>query len=198
MKHLAFAAALMASTSALAQTIGVNYTNGNRVGAAQQASDLAHMAASGVRLIRVPWEKWNGSYQGSVNVAVTAARYGIFTNYVVALSNNPDYYPAGTQKRPADPNNSSIYVAYPLSQLSPSLLTSTLPYGIQSAAAAGALIEDVEIGNEINNPAFNGDFPIQGALGGVTLGLSDLLNDDIPETQTISAGFTNYVAALAA
>src|ERR1700741_2959674 len=117
MKHLAFAAALMVSTSALAQTIGVNYTNGNRASAAQQASDLAHMAANGVRLIRVPWENWNGSDPGAINVAVTAARSGIYTSYVVALSNNPDFYPAGTQQRPADPNNSSIYAAYPLSQL---------------------------------------------------------------------------------
>jgi hypothetical protein len=198
MKHLAFAAALMVSTSALAQTIGVNYANGNRLSASQQASDLAHMAANGVRLIRVPWEKWNRSYQGSINVGATAARYGISTHYIVSLADNPDYYPAGTQMRPVDPNNSLIYAAYPLSELSPALLASALPNGLQSAAAAGALIEDVEIGNEINNPAFNGDFPIQGTLGGVTLGLSDLLNDDIPETQTIAAGFANYVAALAA
>jgi hypothetical protein len=198
MKHLAFAAALLASTSALAQTVGVNYTNGNRNSAAQQASDLAHLAANGVRLIRVPWEKWNGSYQGSINVGVTAAKYGIYTHYGVSLADNPDYYPPGTQMRPGDPNNSAIYAAYPLSQLSPDLLASTLPNGIRSAAAAGAWVQEVEIGNEINNPAFNGDFPIQGALGGVTLGLSDLLTDDIPETQTIAAGFANYVAALAA
>jgi hypothetical protein len=189
---------MMVSTPALAQTIGVNYANGYQFNAARQALDLAHMAANGVRLVRVGWMKWNGSYQGSINVAATAARYGIYTHYIVDLSANPDYYPPGTQMRPADPNNSSIYAAYPLSKLSPSLLASTLPYGIQSAAAAGAWIENIEIGNEINHPAFNGDFPIQGALGGVTLGLSDLLNDDLPETQTIAAGFANYVAALAA
>ena len=56
---------MVVGTPASAQTIGVNYTNGDRNSAAQQTADLAHMAAAGVHTIRVSWEKWNGDCFGN-------------------------------------------------------------------------------------------------------------------------------------
>jgi hypothetical protein len=196
MRQIGFlAASLLAAAPVSAQQIGVNYTNGDRNSVATQTLDLTHMAASGVRVIRFPLEKWAGSYSYSINLAIKAASYGIGTHFLVTL-NNPDFYPAGTQPRPADPNNRTIWAAYPVSKLVPAQFAGIVANVLYEAAGAGAQIVAIEIGNEINNPAFNGDFPIQGALGGVTLGLSDLLSDDIPETQTLAAGFANYVQVI--
>jgi hypothetical protein len=194
MKHLAFAAALMASTSALAQTVGVNYTNGDRNSVATQTLDLAHMAASGVRVIRFPLEKWAGSYSYSISLATKAASHGIATHFVVSLY-NPDFYPAGTQPRPADPNNSAVYAAYPLSKLVPTQFAQIVATQLNAAAAAGAQIVAVEPGNEINNPAFNGDFAIPGS--NMVYGIANLENGTTPEAQAIAAGFVQYAEAVA-
>jgi hypothetical protein len=199
MRTFAFAAALFASTSVYAQdTIGVNLTNADRLSPTALQSALSTQQALGVRVIRASLEKYNGSYTPSLNLFQAAWRHGIRVNLIIAIANNPDYYPAGTAKRPADPNNPVIYAAYPLSALVVQQLTDVVGPLLQQIDGLGIKLAGIELGNEIGNPAFNGDLAIIGPSGGVTLGLRDLINGATSETQALASGYRTYVQALAA
>ena len=100
--------------------------------------------------------------------------------------------------RPADPNNPVIYAAYPLSALVVQQLTDVVGPLLQQIDGLGIKLAGIELGNEIGNPAFNGDLAIIGPSGGVTLGLRDLINGATSETQALASGYRSYVQALAA
>jgi hypothetical protein len=61
--------------------------------------------------------------------------------------------------------------------------------------AAGVRLVGIEVGNEFNTSAYNGDFKLPGT--GRVLGLSDLNNHNDPEGAAIATGFRNYLLAVA-
>ena len=86
MRTFAFAAALFASTSVYAQgTIGVNLTNADRLSPAKLQSGLSTQQALGVKVIRAPLEKYNGSYTPSLNMVQAAWQHGIRVNLIIPI-----------------------------------------------------------------------------------------------------------------
>jgi hypothetical protein len=184
---VAFLAAMVALSAGPRAQVGVNYTNGNRNSPTVQAADLLAMQSGHVTLIRVPLEKWNGSYDGSVNLAQAALARGIRTHFVVSLG-NPDFFPPGTTRRPGDPVMTSIFTAYRLSDLDPYRVADTL-----AQVLAGVPFVSLELFNELGNPAFNGDLAPTPAPS-MLLGYPDLLTPDLAQ---FTAGIQRYALALA-
>lgn len=195
--------AVLLGTPAAAQvtmpTVGVNYTNGNRFSQATMQVDMAAMRAAGVTLIRSPLELYNGSYQGTLNMLAAAKAAGIAVHMNISTS-NPRFYPQVTQKRGADPARPSIYAAYRLSDLDPSLVELELSQILPQIDAMGVKLAAIEFGNEMGNPSFNGDVGAawidQGITGGNLYGFNDLLDGTTTELQAIGRGLRNYVDAV--
>lgn len=199
-KQTTFVVALLTGAAAHAQVSGVNYTTGDRNTLATINYDLPRMAASGVTIIRFPLEQYLGTYYYSERLAELAWSYGIRTHWVITATDLSMYQPE-TTARQGDPNNPAIGPAWPLSALNPVAVARIVDAAIATVAAAGVPVEaiELELGNEINNPAFNGDFAI-GPKGyrGTVYGLADLQSAATTETATIAQGFRRYVLTAAA
>ncbi len=179
----ALAATVAFSSLNTVKAQGVNYANGNRNTVATQNADLAAMQRAGVKLIRFPLETFAGSYASSIALAKLAATYGIKTFFVISLQDDANLYAGGTVKRTG---GSGIFDAYPFSSLSPTAAAAVL----SSQLAQAPVYAGVELGNELNNASFNGDFTT--ASGGVVINL----NGSDSETTNIKTGFNNYITLL--
>ena len=177
---------------ASAQSVGVNLTNGNRLSAAAQATAIAQLKASHATIIRIPLEQWNGSTVASVNLAANAVASGLQVHMVVTLATAPVY--GDVVMRPYNAAYPGVWAAYPLSQLSQAQLYQWLASALDQLGNAGVVPAALEIGNEINNPAFNGDFSVPGH--NVVYGLADLVTGSTPEAEAVAAGFQQYAQAL--
>jgi hypothetical protein len=186
------AAALLGfATTAHAQS-GVNLTNGDRLTAAQQVAAITQLKASHATIIRIPLEQWYGSTVASVNLAANAVAAGLQVHMVVTLATAPVYGDAAI--RPYNSAYPSVWAAYPLSQLSQAQFAQWLASALGQLENAGVVPAALEIGNEINNPAFNGDFSVPG--NDVVFGIADLVTGSTPEAAAVAAGFQQYAQAL--
>jgi hypothetical protein len=84
----------------------------------------------------------------------------------------------------------------PLSECDPYGFTAAFKPVLDQLEAAGVRLAGLELGNEPNNPRFNGDLPNPGS--GRVLGLADLNNPRDPEGPAIAAGFRIYIQVAAA
>jgi hypothetical protein len=176
---------------ASAQNVGVNLTNGDRLSAAAQTAAIAQLKADNATIIRIPLEQWNGSTVASVNLAANAVAAGLQVHLTVTLATIPVY---DAPMRPYNVAYPQIYSAHPLSALDQGLLYQWLASALIQLENAGVVPVALELGNEINNPAFNGDFLVPG--NNMVYGLADLVTGSTPETGAIAAGYRQYAQAL--
>ena len=102
-------------------------------------------------------------------------------------------YRADAQRRPAVKDLPSMWPSYPLSSADPVRFRAVFEPLFNQLEGFGVAFAALELGNEINWTAFNGDFPIPGE--GRVFGLEDLTRD--PEARKIAAGYSAYLQTLA-
>ena len=192
-RALAVILGLAYSMPALCETqVGVNFTTGERLSSSAQSAALANMQASGVKVIRLPLELWNGSYSASVATIEAAYARGIRVIAILTLS-DPATMQSGAVPRPANPALGTTWAAYGLTQLSPTKFATVIEPVLKQLDSAGVALAGIELGNEINWTPFNGDFPTPGQ--GRVFGNADMMSD--PEGIKIAQGFAIYAQAFA-
>ena len=188
-------AVLIAAVAGTAQAYdtGANLANGDRLSQSDQQSALAEMSAAGAREIRLPLEPRNwgppGVYDDSIALIKAAALSGFKVVMIVPLQ-----YPAAVQRRPFNPTYPGIWASYPLSQSDPNLFAAWFAPILQNLEQSGVVLGGLELGNEINWTAFNGDFPVPGE--GWIFPHHYLGTD--PEAKIVRTGFRQYMLSLAA
>ncbi|MBV8224283.1 MAG: hypothetical protein JO232_03735 [Verrucomicrobia bacterium] len=159
--------------------------------AEEQDKLLKSLHDSGVRVIR--W--WIGSdASASYEFLRKAHALGIKIELTVWI-----VFPPNAPKRAVVADMPWMFGANLLSTADVELTRSTFQTQLNKLEDMGIEFVAFELGNEMNNPSFNGDFTLypKGVCTECkTFGLDDLKHD--PEGQKIAAGFRNYVKLLAA
>jgi hypothetical protein len=183
--------ALSATPPAHSQTaaMGVNVVNPQRLSETDREAVLDQLQTAGVSIIRTPLEPpWaGGNYQPAIDFIRRAYERGIRADLIVGLQ-----YRADAQRRPAVKNLPSMWPSYPLSSADPAQFRAVFEPLLNQLEDMGIKFAALELGNEINWTAFNGDFPIPGE--GRVFGLEDLTLD--PEARKIAAGYRAYLQTL--
>lgn len=169
--------------------IGVNVVNPQRLRPADRETVLAELQAAGVRVIRAPLAPpWGGGdYAPAIDFIRRAYERGIKTDLIIGLE-----YRDGAQKRPPFKALPNMWSSYPLSSADPVRFRAVFTALFDRLESMGLVFAALELGNEINWTAFNGDFPIPGE-GRVFDGY-DLTHD--PEAQRIADGYRSYLQTL--
>jgi hypothetical protein len=183
--------ALSATLPAYSQTaaVGVNVVNPQRLNQADREAVLDQLQTVGVRIIRAPLEPpWaGGNYGPAIDFIRRAYERGIRTDLIVGLQ-----YRADAQRRLAVKGMPSMWPSYPLSSADPVRFRAVFEPLFNQLEDMGIRFAALELGNEINWTAFNGDFPIPGE--GRVFDLEDLTRD--PEASKIAAGYRAYLQTL--
>jgi hypothetical protein len=169
--------------------IGVNVVNPQWLSAAEQQATLEQLQAANVKLIRVPLKPPRGTadYGPSVDFIRRAYERGIKADVIVELQ-----YREGAQKRPAVEDLPKMWPSYPLSSADPARFEAVFEPFFNQLEGLGIRFAALELGNEINWTAFNGDFPIPGQ--GRVFSREDLTRD--PEARQIAKGYLAYLQTL--
>jgi hypothetical protein len=190
---LVFVGLMAACLTSLAQSngvvVGADIPGVGRVSADQQAKLLNSLHDSGVRYIR----SWIGT-DASYDFLKKAYALGIKADLTLYIMSPPS-----APKRPNMPDMPWMFSGAPLSAADVDLTKSTFQTQLKKLEDMGIVLAAFELGNEQNNPSFNGEFtlyPKDGCPKCKTMGLDDLKRD--PEGQKIAAGLRNYVKLLAA
>ena len=183
--------ALSTTPPAHSQTVavGVNVVNPQRLSQADREAVLDQLQAAGVRIIRAPLEPpWaGGNYRPAIDFIREAYERGIRADLIVGLQ-----YRANAQRRSVVKDLPGMWPSYPLSAADPVRFRAVFEPLFNQLEDMGIRFVALELGNEINWTAFNGDFPIPGE--GRVFGLEDLTRD--PEARKIAAGYRAYVQTL--
>jgi hypothetical protein len=171
-------------------TIGANVVNPQRLSAADREALLDQLQTAGVRVIRAPLAPpWRGDdYGPAIDFIRHAYERGISADLIVGLEYRQD-----AQRRPAVEELPKMWPSYPLSAADPLRFRAVFEPLFEELESMGVVFAALELGNEINWTAFNGDFPIPGE--GRIFGANDLLAD--PEARQIAEGFRAYLQSLA-
>jgi hypothetical protein len=142
-----------------AVTVGVNVVNPQRLSAADREAVLGRLEVAGVRVIRVPLAPAWGSddYGPSIDFIRRAYERGIKADLIIGLQ-----YREGAQKRPAVKDLPTMWPSFPLSAADPARFRAVFEPLFDQLEVLGVTFAALELGNEINWTAFNGDFPIPG------------------------------------
>jgi hypothetical protein len=130
-----------------------------------------------------------GLYDDSIALIKAAALSGFRVVVIVPLQ-----YPGTVQLRSYNPNYPGIWASYPLSQSDPELFASWFTPILSNLEASGVVLGGLELWNEINWTAFNGDFPVPGK--GRIFSYQDLRTDE--EAKVVANGYRQYMLSLAA
>ncbi len=177
---------LIASAHAETLLTGVNVPNATRASSADRQTVISQLKAAGVHIVRFPVGKDIADLAG---YASQLYAQGIKINLIV----DPQYLP-DTPVRPPYAPDSHMYPSYPLSYADPAMSRSYFQTLLSQLDAKGVVLASIELGNEINWSAFNGEFPLPGE--GKIFSLEDLYHD--PEGQKIAKGFLQYLKILSA
>ena len=169
--------------------VGVNVVNPQRLSAADRDKVLDQLQAAGVHVIRAPLlPPWgDNDYGPAIDFIHRAYMRGIKTDLIVGLQ-----YREGAQRRPAVRDMPKMWPSYPLSAADPVRFRAVFEPLFDQLESMGIIFAALELGNEINWTAFNGDFPIPGE--GRVFGRNDLTTD--PEARQIAEGFRAYLQSL--
>lgn len=169
--------------------VGVDIPGVGRMSSDEQDKLLSELHAAGVHVIRT-WIGTDMSYEFIKKACALSIKVEL-TLSVVSPPNAP--------KRAMVADMPWMFGGAPLSTADAELTKSTFQTQLNKLEAMGIELVAFELGNEFNNPSFNGEFPIhpngECAKCG-NMGLDYLEHD--PEGQKIAAGFRNYVKLLAA
>lgn len=189
---LALLVGLLLTTVAFASelVIGVHVNNPQRLDAAAQDGLLDQLQAAQVGVVRAPLAPpWGGDdYRPALDFIRKAWARGIRISLIV----NPSF-PKNAAIRPAVKELPDMWPGPPLSAADPELFRTVFTGLLDEIEGAGITLAALELGNEINWTAFNGEFPIPGQ--GKVFGADDLRND--PEARQIAKGFDAYLRTLA-
>jgi hypothetical protein len=168
---------------------GVNVINPQRLSAAERTIVLDQLQAAGVQVIRAPLAPaWKDSdYGAAIDFIGGAFERGIKTDLIVELE-----YRQGAQRRPVVRDMPKMWPSFALSAADPGRFRGVFAPLFDQLEDLGVTLAALELGNEINWSAFNGDFPIPGE--GRIFGGDDLARD--PEARRIAKGFLAYLQTL--
>jgi len=169
--------------------LGVNVVNPQRISAADREVMVDQLQAAGVRVVRVPLAPAWGSddYGPAIDFIRGASERGIKADLTVGLQ-----YRDGAQRRPAVKELPAMWPSFPLSAADPTRFRAVFKPLFDQLETMGVTFAALELGNEINWTAFNGDFPIPGE--GRVFGEADLTRD--PEAIRIAEGYRAYLHTL--
>jgi len=169
--------------------VGVNVVNPQRLSQAAREAVLDQLQAARVRAIRVSLAPAWGSddYGPAIDFIEGAYRRGIKADLIVRLQ-----YGADAQRRRAVPDLPDMWPSYPLSSADPTRFRAVFEPLFNQLEGIGITFAALELGNEINWTAFNGDFPVPGE--GKVFGPEDLSRD--PEARQVAAGYRAYLQIL--
>lgn len=165
--------------------IGVNTVGVGKLNHQQQDALIAELQKNGVRIVRT-----NLAFDNSVDFIINAYRHGIGTVAIVMPEEGSTAAP-----RPASPSTGLPWQQQALSHADPAAFTAWITPRLDALDAAGVRLAAIEFGNEINNAAFNGDFPVEPT--GRVLSLNDLNNPNDAEGRAIASGYRVYLKVLA-
>jgi hypothetical protein len=120
----------------------------------------------------------------------SAFRRGISTIAIVY----PTQGALGAHMRPADPSLGIAWRVANLSDANPEGFGQWLGPILADLETAGVHLTALELGNEINTPNYNGDFPLEGTRR--ILGLSDLNNPNDSEGRAIAGSYRAYLRVM--
>lgn len=164
--------------------VGVNVNSFQNFDAAKQQTIVDQLKRSGVRFVRTslrPDDK-------NMNLAKNLQSEGIG----LVLNVGPVFQP-NARLRPAD-DKRHMRSAMPLSYADPQLSEAYYKTVFDRLDAFGVTLAAVEVGNEINWPDFNGDFPLPGR--GKAFTLDELAHD--PVAKKVAQGLLQYLKVLGA
>ncbi len=169
--------------------LGVDVDNPQRLNQVVRESVLDQLQAANVRTIRAPLKPpWGaGNYGPAIDFIRRAYERGIKTDLIVQLQ-----YQEGARRRPVVKDLPNMWSSYPLSSADPALFRAVFEPLFNRLEELGITFAALELGNEINGSAFNGEFPIPGK--GRVFGLEDLRRD--PEAVQIAEGYRAYLQTL--
>ena len=169
--------------------LGVNVVNPQRLSAANREVTLGQLQAAGVHVIRAPLAPAWGSddYGPAIDFIRGASERGIKADLTVGLQ-----YRDGAQRRPAVKELPAMWPSFPLSAADPTRFRAVFKPLFDQLETMGVTFAALELGNEINWTAFNGDFPIPGE--GRVFAEADLTRD--PEAIRIAEGYRAYLQTL--
>lgn len=169
--------------------VGVNVVNPQRLSPTARETVLDQLQAAGVHLIRAPLAPpWDGDdYGPAIDFIRRAFERRIKTDLIVGL-----HYRDGVQKRPAVRELPNMWPSYPLSSADPARFRAVFASLFNQLEDLGITLAALELGNEINWTAFNGEFPIPGE--GKIFGQEDLARD--LEARRIADGYRAYLLTL--
>jgi hypothetical protein len=155
--HLAHAEALLT---------GVNVPNATRAGPADRIAVINQLKAAGVRIARFPF----GINTGDIDYAAQFYAQGIRIDLIVWPQ-----FRADAPIRPPYAPDIAMYPSQPLSYADLELSRVHYQALLSQLDAKGVVLAGIELGNEINWSAFNGEFPLPGE--GKIFSLDDLYHD---------------------
>jgi hypothetical protein len=179
----------MPMSRAEAITVGVNVVNPQRLSAPKREAVLDQLQAAGIRVMRVPLAPpWGGSnYAPAIDFVRRAHERGIKSDLIVGLQ-----YRDGAQRRPAAKDMPEMWPSFRLSDADPTKFRAVFEPAFNELEGLGITFAALELGNEINWAAFNGEFPVPGR--GRVFGREDLEHD--PEVRQIADGYRAYLRTL--
>lgn len=197
-RHFFVALGLTATMTALSMTgparaygvvVGVDLPVVDRMSAEEQDKMLDSLHAAGVHVIRT-WIANDASYE----FIRKAFALGMKADLTIPFQHRSE-----ATKRAAAADLPKMYPSFPLSAIDPDLTAAAFKPQLDKLEGMGIDFVAFEVGNEQNNPGFNGEFPIHAAGECTNCGNRgrDFLEHD-PEGQAIAAGYRNYIKILAA
>jgi hypothetical protein len=170
-------------------TIGVNVANPQRLSGADRDALLDQLQRAGVRIIRAPLAPpWRGDdYGPAIDFIRRAQERRINVDLIVGLQYRED-----AQRRPAVKEMPDMWPSFPLSAADPARFRAVFSPIFDLLENMGVTFAALELGNEINWTAFNGDFLIPGE--GRVFSQADFASD--PEARRVAEGYRAYVRAL--
>jgi hypothetical protein len=169
--------------------IGVNVVSPQRLNPADQDEVLDQLQAARVHLIRAPLTPpWGGNdYGPAIDFIRRAYERGIRADLIVGVQYRED-----AQRRLAVKDLPNMWPSYPLSSADSARFRAVFEPLFKQLEDLGITFAALELGNEINSPAFNGEFPIPGK--GRVFSREDLKHD--PEARKIAEGYRAYLQTL--
>jgi hypothetical protein len=169
--------------------VGIVLDNPQRLSQVDREAVLDQMQAANVRTIRAPLKPaWgDDDYSPAIDFIQRANGRGIKVQLILELQ-----YRANAQRRPVVKGLPSMWPSYPLSSADPDRFRAVFKRLFSKLEDLGITFAALELGNEINGTAFNGNFPIPGK--GRVFGLEDLTRDQ--EATKIADGYHAYLRTL--
>ena len=137
--------------------VGVVLDNPQRLDQVNREALLDQLQASNVRAIRAPLKPpWaGGDYDPAIDFIRRADGRGIKVELILEMQ-----YRANAQRRPKVNELPNMWPSYPLSSADPARFRSVVEPLFRKLEDIGITFAALELANEINGSAFNGDFSV--------------------------------------